>query len=531
VVVFVFLPLCSSLVSVRAAPLTFDAVFAPFVTTIGQDIAGAPISPVIARDGMRYQYTQYGRLEIAASGGGTAQLSPAGVILSSGRNFKPLQNSSVNADTLYFPQTQHSLAYGFRAFWDQHGGQAVLGLPISEEFPEVNPADNKQYTVQYFERAELVRHPESANTPKEIQLGPLGNELYQFFEGTRLPGGNDSTPVPGITTPGKPAFGIVTEFTNQPRNKLLGDLGDLGVGWVRQPLNWSAMEPSPGMYDTGGVDLLLNDLKVSGINVLLTISNSPSWATATGDHGSPRDPADFARFMGYIAGKFAGRVAAYEIWNEPNLALEWGPRVNAGQYVEMLKAVYPAIKAADPHALVVAAALGPTGVMDPTLGIDDVRYLEQLESYQNGAFRYFSDVQGTHPYGYRNPPDDLYPDKANTGDYTTHPSFYFRRIEQQRLAMIRWGDGNRAMWITEFGWGNGDFPEFAGVTPEMSAAWLTQAVQTIRTQYPWVGAMFLWNLNWSTFSPSNVSWGYFSLLNPDYSPRNPMYSTVKSLAK
>jgi hypothetical protein len=43
--------------------------------------------------------------------------------------------------------------------------------------------------------------------------------------------------------------------------------------------------------------------------------------------------------------------------------------------------------------------------------------------------------------------------------------------------------------------------------------------------------MFLWNLNWSTFSPSNVSWGYFSLLNPDYSPRNPMYSTVKSLAK
>jgi hypothetical protein len=87
------------------------------------------------------------------------------------------------------------------------------------------------------------------------------------------------------------------------------------------------------------------------------------------------------------------------------------------------------------------------------------------------------------------------------------------------------------MWITEFGWGSGDFPEFAGVTPEMRAAWFNQAVQMIRTQYPWIGAMFLWNLNWSIFSPSNVSWGYFSLLNADYSPRNPMYNAVKYLAK
>jgi hypothetical protein len=528
--VVLLLPLGCSFVSVRAAPLAFDPIFSPFVSTIGPDISGTPISPVIARDGMRYQYTQYGRLETPTGGDGTVQLSPAGVILSSGRNFKPLQNDSVNPDTRYFPQTRHSLAYGFRAYWEQHGGEAVFGLPISEEFSEVNPADNKQYIVQYFERAELIRHPEFANTPKEIQLGSLGNALYQFFEGTRLPGGDDK-PVPGLSTPGKPLFGIVTEFTNQPRDKLLGDLGDLGVNWVRQPVNWSALEPSPGMYDTGGLELLVNDLTARNVNVLLTVSNSPSWATATGDHGSPRDPADFARFMGFLATKFAGRVSAYEVWNEPNLALEWGPRVNAGQYVEMLKAAYPAIKKADPHALVVAAALGPTGVMDPTLGIDDVRYLEQLEAYQNGAFRYFSDVQGTHPYGYRSPPDELYPDKPNTGEYSTHASFYFRRIEQQRLAMIRWGDGARPMWITEFGWGSGDFPEFAGVTPEMRAAWFTEAVQMIHTQYPWVGAMFLWNLNWSTFSPSNVSWGYFSLLNPDYSPRNPMYNAVKYLGK
>ena len=512
---------------VAAAPLSYDAAFSPFVAAIGANLLGVPISPVIARAGMRYQYTERGRLETPASGG-AVQLSRAGAILTSGRNFPPLANDSVNADTRYFPQTRHSLAYGFRLFWEQNGGLDLFGPPISEEMQELNPATGKPEQVQYFERAKFIRYPEFANTPQEIRLADLGVPLYQFFEGT-LPPGVTKT-VTGLGQPGKPAFGIVTEFTNQPRARLLGALGDLKMQWVRQPVQWAAMEPKPGMYDFGGLELLLNDLKERNVNVLLTVSQSPPWATATGDNGGPRDPNDFARFLKVMAARFAGRVAAYEVWNEPNLALEWGPRIDAAAYVELLKAAYPAIKGADPQAIVVAAALGPTGVDDRTIGIDDVKYLEQLEAYQNGVYRWVADVQGTHPYGYRNPPDLLYPEAANTGEYTTHPSFYFRRIEQQRLAMIRWGDGERTMWITEFGWGTGNFPEVSDVTEEMRAAWLAQAVEMIRTRYPWVGAMFLWNLNWSAFSPKNVSWGYFSILNPDYSPR-PIYSTVKYLAR
>ncbi len=159
-----------------------------------------------------------------------------------------------------------------------------------------------------------------------------------------------------------------------------------------------------------------------------------------------------------------------------------------------------------------------------------MRYLEQLEAYQNGVYRYMADVQGSHPYGYRSAPDLLPPEKANTGEYTNHPSFYFRRIEQQRLAMIRAGDGDRAMWVTEFGWGSGNFPEFSDVSEETRAQWIMQAVQQARARYPWIGAMFVWNLNWSVFSPSDVSWGYFSLINPDYSPR-PAYWAVKGLQK
>lgn len=523
------LPLICPVLTVHAAvSLAFDPVFQPFASTIGPDILGLPISPIITRDGMRYQYTERMRLETPVTGNGPVQLARIGAILASGRDFKPLDSSSVSPDARYFPDTKHSLAYGFRAYWEQHGGVNYFGLPISEEFQERNPADGKMYVVQYFERAKFELHPEFANTPNEIQLGLLGKQLYQFIEGVRLPGTTD--PVPGVVTSGPPAFGVVTEFTNQPRAQLLKLVGDLGVRWVRQPTQWFALESTRGSYDFAGLDLLVNDLHVQGVNVLLTISGSPTWATPTGDNGAPRDPSDFARFMSALATHFSGRIGAYEIWNEPNLALEWGPRVSAPAYVEMLKAVAPVIRAADAHAVIVAAALGPTGYNDPKVGIDDVRYLEQLEAYQNGVYRSVADVQGSHPYGYRSAPELLAPERSNTGEYTNHPSFYFRRIEQQRLAMIRAGDGDRAMWVTEFGWGSGNFPEFSDVSEETRAQWTVQAVQQMRTHYPWVAAMFLWNLNWSVFSPTNVSWGYFSLIGPDYTPR-PAYWAVKNLPK
>ena len=56
------------------------------------------------------------------------------------------------------------------------GGWSIFGLPLTEEFAEVNPADGKTYTVQYFERFRFEYHPEHAGTPFEVQLGLLGTQ-------------------------------------------------------------------------------------------------------------------------------------------------------------------------------------------------------------------------------------------------------------------------------------------------------------------------------------------------------------------
>lgn len=80
-------------------------------------------------------------------------------------------------DRIYFPQTGHSLAYGFLYYWLNNGGLARFGYPITEEFDELNPADGKIYTVQYFERARFEYHPENKGTPYEVLQGLLGREV------------------------------------------------------------------------------------------------------------------------------------------------------------------------------------------------------------------------------------------------------------------------------------------------------------------------------------------------------------------
>ncbi len=80
------------------------------------------------------------------------------------------------ADVQWFPLTGHTLHGPFRAFWQQYGGPAQFGYPISEEFTEQLGSD--PFTVQYFERSRLERRPGSAAVG-DVTLGLLGLALYQ----------------------------------------------------------------------------------------------------------------------------------------------------------------------------------------------------------------------------------------------------------------------------------------------------------------------------------------------------------------
>ena len=77
---------------------------------------------------------------------------------------------------VYMQETGHYLGGEFLKYWRERGGLASYGFPISEELREVNLADGKEYTVQYFERARLEYHPENAGSQYVVLLGLMGLE-------------------------------------------------------------------------------------------------------------------------------------------------------------------------------------------------------------------------------------------------------------------------------------------------------------------------------------------------------------------
>ncbi len=101
----------------------------------------------------------------------------------------PFRPVSAKVDCEYFPETGHNLCSGFRSYWHGQGldfgewgysyreSLALFGYPISEEFRMVLE-DGREYTVQYFERARLERHPQN-QPPYDILQGRLAANLRE----------------------------------------------------------------------------------------------------------------------------------------------------------------------------------------------------------------------------------------------------------------------------------------------------------------------------------------------------------------
>src|SRR5688500_11955513 len=83
-------------------------------------------------------------------------------------NGAPNQKASTT-NARKFAETGKTLGGRFRQYWEQNGGLAQQGYPISDEFQEKSPLDGKTYTVQYFERAVFEYHPEN-RAPFDVLL-------------------------------------------------------------------------------------------------------------------------------------------------------------------------------------------------------------------------------------------------------------------------------------------------------------------------------------------------------------------------
>ena len=328
------------------------------------------------------------------------------------------------------------------------------------------------------------------------------------------------------------------------RDKVYANVQGAGFTWVRQQVVWASMEPQKGSFGndtTAQLDQFVSGANGKGIKILLSVVKSPDWVGAKG--GLPTKTQDFTDFMTFLTQRYKGKVQAYEIWNEQNYAVETGGKVNVAAYPPILKAGYQAVKKVDPKAVVVFGGMTPTGVNDPSIALNEVDYLRQIYALNGGEIKQYYDVLGAHPGSNCNPPDNSWPDNPATNpcgtdpsggrSYTKDNSFYFKRILELRKVMEDAGEAQTKMWLTEFGWTTAnqakgyEYGQF--VSPEQQAQYLTRAFE-LGKSYPWMGVMFVWNLNFATITQPNDEKYPWGVLNSDWSPR-PAYTALKNMPK
>lgn len=143
-------------------------------------------------------------------------------------------------------------------------------------------------------------------------------------------------------------------------------------------LQWKLIEPQPGMFDWSLADDRFQFALQNGFALMPVFGNMlylrdwgkekrvfsplPDWilkSPATTIHkmngswdGVSPDPAAWARLAAAISSRYRGKIAAYEITNEPNIALP-----GAKEYIPYLKSAAQIIKRNDPDALIIGGGI------------------------------------------------------------------------------------------------------------------------------------------------------------------------------
>lgn len=253
---------------------------------------------------------------------------------------------------------------------------------------------------------------------------------------------------------------------------------------IRVEFPWSVLEPHKGQVDLSALaytDYLVNRAAAARIKVIALAMSTPCWASSAplslltkcrpGQHDgasawAPREPSTFGSFAAFLAARYSSKLAAIEVWNEPDQVNEdylAGPN-KARHYAEILRAAYPAIKRADPHMTVLGGSLvGSNGAFLKAL------YAAGIKGYYDGLSVHFynlvlASLRYTHEVQLQN------------GDTTP-------------------------LWLNEFGWSS-CWPrqriqqEQACVTPQVQAINLANTYRSL-ARTPWVATETMYGLQGS----------------------------------
>lgn len=128
----------------------------------------------------------------------------------------------------------------------------------------------------------------------------------------------------------------------------------IGIGWVRERISWGEVEPEEGKLAWGKYETVAEALHSQGLREYQIFHDSPWWTRPGRETRCPDDLRTVYRFTKAAAAHFAGRIHAWEPWNEPDIFFfdQLGDR-----YAGVQKAAYLGLKAGDPGVIVLECSL------------------------------------------------------------------------------------------------------------------------------------------------------------------------------
>jgi hypothetical protein len=292
------------------------------------------------------------------------------------------------------------------------------------------------------------------------------------------------TPVPGPPLGGVTATGLAFGTSVGKIDQQIALARSLGAHTLRVEIPWSTLEPAQGSFDPRTLaltDHLMSQASAAGIRVVALAMRTPCWASSApepllhrckpgrsskANNWPPSDPNAYGSFVAFLATRYGSKLAAIEVWNEPDQANEdyfAGPN-KAQRYAAMLRAAYPAIKHADPALPVLGGSLvGSNGAFLKAL------YAAGIKGYYDGlSVHFYNLVLGS-----------------------------LRYLHEVQLA----NHDTKPLWLNEFGWSS-CWPrqriqqEQGCVTKQVQATNLANVFRSL-ARTPWIAAEMVYELQGS----------------------------------
>jgi Glycosyl hydrolases family 39 len=269
-----------------------------------------------------------------------------------------------------------------------------------------------------------------------IPLGAKGSQaacgLKRYSASTAVgqsaaPGAADTTFADrfGVADPHLPLY-------PQYMDPALNGIRDAGGRWVRCGFAWPDMEYTQGAWNYAGSDMAVAKAEERGIKILGVLGFCPPWANGGHTYTYPPVPehiTDWENYVRTVCTRYKGRVAAWEIWNEENIANFWQPAHDSAAYMTLVSHTSPVIREVDPEATIVMGGMAG-------LGIDFIH-----ECLDAGIDNYV-DALAYHPYV----------ETMNPGTVLPNESWCRYLVTLVRAYIKAYGSRPLQIWLTEVGW-------------------------------------------------------------------------------